>query len=145
MDLVIGAERKSAILTIIERSQNMFLQTILPSKKPDDVEKAVIRLLPPFKNNVLTITTDNGIEFRNHKAISKALGCMVYFADPYCSRQKGAVENAKKILREFFPKGTDFRQNMREELNKVQYQINEKPRKKLNFSTPKIEFYRRIS
>ena len=145
MDLVIGAEQKSAVLTIIERSQNMFLQTKLPSKKPDDVEKAVIRLLLPFKNNVLTITTDNGIEFRNHKAISKALGCTVYFADPYCSGQKGAVENANKILREFFPKGTDFRQITQEELNKVQYQINERPRKKLNFSTPKIEFYRRIS
>ena len=51
----------------------MFLQTKLPSKKPDDVEKAVIRLLLPFKNNVLTITTDNGIEFRNHKSIQKHL------------------------------------------------------------------------
>ncbi len=55
------------------------------------------------KSAVLTITTDNGIEFRNHKDIAKALGCTVYFADPYCSGQKGAVENANKILREFFP------------------------------------------
>ncbi|MBD5304638.1 MAG: IS30 family transposase [Bacteroides sp.] len=145
MDLVIGSEQKSAIMTIIERSQNMFLQTKLPSKKPEDVEKAVIRLLFPFKNNVLTITTDSGIVFRNHKAISKALGCTVYLANPYCSGQKGAVEKANKILREFFLKGTDFRQITQEELNKVQYQIKERPRKKLNFSTPKIEFYRRIS
>ena len=144
MDLVIGAEQKSAVLTVIERSQNMFLQAKLPSKKPDDVEKAVIRLLLPFKKNVLTITTDNGIEFRNHKAIAKALGCTVYFADPYCSGQKGAVENANKILREYFPKGTDFRRITQAELNKVQFQINERPRKKLNFSTPKIEFFRRI-
>lgn len=144
MDLVIGAGQKSAVLTLIERSQNMFMQTKLPSKKPDDVERAVVRLLLPFKKNVLTITTDNGIEFRNHKAIAKALGCTVYFADPYCSGQKGAVENANKILREYFPKGTDFRQVTQEELNNVQYQINERPRKKLNFSTPKIEFYRRI-
>lgn len=144
MDLVIGAGQKSAVLTLIERSQNMFMQTKLPSKKPDDVERAVVRLLLPFKKNVLTITTDNGIEFRNHKAIAKALGCTVYFADPYCSGQKGAVENANKILREYFPKGTDFRQVTQEELNNVQYQINERPRKKLNSSTPKIEFYRRI-
>ena len=122
----------------------MFLQAKLPSKKPDDVEKAVIRLLLPFKKNVLTITTDNGIEFRNHKAIAKALGCTVYFADPYCSGQKGAVENANKILREYFPKGTDFRRITQAELNKVQFQINERPRKKLNFSTPNIEFFRRI-
>lgn len=144
MDLVIGAEQKSAVLTMIERSQNMFMQSKLPSKRPDDVAQAVIRLLLPYKRHVLTITTDNGIEFRNHKEIARALGCTVYFADPYCSGQKGAVENANKILREFFPKGTDFRTVTQEELNKAQYQINDRPRKKLGFSTPKIEFFKRI-
>ncbi len=144
MDLVIGAEQKSAVLTIIERSQNMFMQTKLPSKRPDDVAREVIRLLRPYKKHVISITTDNGIEFRNHKDIAKALGCTVYFADPYCSGQKGAVENANKILREFFPKGTDFRAVTQEELNKVQYLINERPRKKVGFSSPKIEFYKRI-
>ena len=144
MDLVIGAEQKSAVLTIVERSQNMFLQTKLPSKKPEDVAKAVIRLLLPFKDFVHTITTDNGLEFRKHLDIARRLGCTVYFADPYCSGQKGAVENANKIFREYFPKGTDFRYVTQQELNKVQYQINDRPRKKLNFSTPKIEFYRRI-
>lgn len=144
MDLVIGAGQKSAVLTVIERSLNMFMQTKLPSKKPEDVEKAVIRLLLPFKKFVLTITTDNGVEFRNHKAIAKALGCTVYFTDPYCSGQKGAVENANKILREFFPKGTDFRYVTQEQLNEAQYQINERPRKKLNYSSPKIEFFRKI-
>ncbi len=144
MDLVIGAEQKSAVLTIIERSKNMFFQSKLPSKRPEDVQKAVIRLLTPFKRNVLTITTDNGVEFRNHKAIAKALGCTVYFADPYCSGQKGAVENANKILREFFPKGTDFRNVTQRQLDFVQYQINDRPRKKLGFSTPKVEFYRTI-
>lgn len=144
MDLVIGAEQKSQILTIIERSQNLFMQTKLPSKKPDDVAMAVIRLLLPYKKHVLTITTDNGMEFMNHKKICKALDCTVYFADPYCSGQKGAVENANKILREYFPKGTDFREVSQTELDKVQYEINERPRKKLGFSTPKIEFFKRI-
>ena len=84
------------------------------------------------------------MEFRNHRNIAKALNCTVYFADPYCSGQKGAVENANKIFREFFPKGTDFRKVTQPELSKVQYQINDRPRKKLDFSTPKIEFYRCI-
>lgn len=113
----------------------MFMQSKLPSKKPEDVEKAVIRLLLPFKKSVHTITTDNGVEFRNHKAIAKALGCVVYFADPYCSGQKGAVENANKIFREYFPKGTDFRSVTQDELNKVQYQINDRPRKTKLFNT----------
>lgn len=144
MDLVVGAGQKSAVLTVVERSLNMFMQCKLPSKKPEDVEKAVISLLLPFKKWVLTITTDNGIEFRNHKAIAKALDCIVYFADPYCSGQKGAVENANKIFREYFPKGTDFNKVTQKELNSAQYQINERPRKKLGFSSPKIEFFRKF-
>lgn len=144
MDLVVGTENKSAVLTLVEMSTNMFMQSKLPSKSPEDVEKAVVRLLVPFIKVVHTITTDNGMEFRNHKAIAKALGCTVYFAGPYCSGQKGAVENANKISREFFPKGTDFRMITQEQLNKVQYQINERPRKKLGFFTPKIEFFKRI-
>lgn len=145
MDLVIGAEQKSAVLTVIERSLNMFLQAKLHSKKPKDVEKAVIRLLLPYKRHVHTITTDNGSEFMNHKNICKALDCTVYFADPYCSGQKGAIENMNKILREFFPKGTDFRVVTQAQLDRVQYQINERPRKKLGFSTPKKEFFRKFS
>lgn len=145
MDLVIGAGQKSAVLTIVERSLNILFQTKLPSKKPDDVEKAAIRLLLPYKRFVHTITTDNGVEFMNHRNICKALDCTVYFADPYCSGQKGAVENMNKILREFFPKGTDFRLVSQAQLNEAQYQINERPRKKLGFSTPKIEFFRKIS
>lgn len=142
MDLVIGKEQKSQVLTLFERSKSYFLQTKLPSKKPKVVADAVIRLLRPFKDAVHTITTDNGVEFMEHKRICKTLNCIVYFADPYCSGQKGGVENINKIFREFFPKGTDFRLIEQKEFDKVQYQINERPRKKLDFSTPKFEFYK---
>ena len=144
MDLVIGKEQKSQVLTLFERSRSYFLQTKLDSKKPKVVADAVIRLLRPFKDFVHTITTDNGVEFMEHKRICRALNCIVYFADPYCSGQKGGVENINKIFREFFPKGTDFRCIEQKELDKVQYQINERPRKKLDFSTPKFEFYKMI-
>lgn len=144
IDLVVGAKQKSQVLTIIERSQNMFMQVKLDSKRPEHVAKKLIAVLIPYKKWVHTITTDNGLEFRDHELFAKALDCKVYFADPYCSGQKGAIENANKILREYFPKGTDFRKVTQEELDKVQYEINERPRKKLNFSNPKIEFYRRI-
>lgn len=118
MDLVIGCGQKSAVLTLPERSVNMLLQAKLPSKSPEDVEAAVKRLLCPYRQWVLSITTDNGLEFRNHESIGKFLGCTVYFADLYCSGQKGAVENANKLLREFFPKGTDFRKVTQQELEK---------------------------
>lgn len=79
-----------------------------------------------------------------HKKICKAPEYTVYFADPYCSGQKGGVENINKIFWEYIPKGTDFREVEQKEIDHVQYQINERPRKKLGFSTPKREFFKRI-
>lgn len=145
MDLVIGKDNKSAVLTMVERSINMFMQSKLNSKQPQEVAAAVIRILRPYKDFVQTITTDNGLEFSQHKKICKALDCQVFFADPYCSGQKGAVENINKLLREVYPKGTDFRNVTQRELDKVQYSINDRPRKKLNFLKPKNEFYKRIN
>lgn len=142
MDLVIGKNQKSAVLTIIERKTNMFFQTKLSSKKPEVVAEAAWRLLVPYKQHVLTITTDNGIEFMNHKWLSKRIGATVYFADPFCSGQKGAVENANKLFRQYFPKGTDFRKVDQAELDMIQAKINRRPREKLNFSTPVKEFFK---
>ena len=142
MDLVIGKGQKSAVLTMIERKTNMFLQTKLSSKKPDVVAKAAWRLLLPYKDNVLTITTDNGCEFMNHQWLTKHIGATVYFADPFCSGQKGAVENANKLFRQYFPKGTDFRLIEQSQFDAIQAKINRRPREKLNFSSPKIEFFK---
>ena len=144
MDLVVGKGQKSAVLTMTERKTNMFLQSKLPSKKPDVVAKAAWRLLLPYKANVLTITTDNGSEFMNHSWLAKRIGATVYFADPFCSGQKGAVENANKLFRQYFPKGTDFRNFQQAELDRIQAKINNRPRKKLGFSSPKIEFFKLI-
>jgi len=142
MDLVIGKGQKSAVLTMTERKTNMFLQTKLASKKPDVVAKAAWRLLLPYKANVLTITTDNGSEFMNHEWLAKHIGATVYFADPFCSGQKGAVENANKLFRQYFPKGTDFRGIEQAQFDLVQAKINRRPREKLNFSSPLVEFFK---
>lgn len=144
MDLVVGKGQKSAVLTMTERKTNMFLQSKLPSKKPDVVARAAWRLLLPYKANVLTITTDNGSEFMNHGWLAKRIGATVYFADPFCSGQKGAVENANKLFRQYFPKGTDFRNIQQAELDRIQAKINNRPRKKLGFSSPKREFFKLI-
>lgn len=79
-----------------------------------------------------------------HKWLARRLDTVVYFADPFCSGQKGAVENANKLLRQYFPKGTDFRMVEQAELDWVQAKINRRPREKLNFSSPKVEFFNAI-
>ena len=146
MDLIIGKGQKSAILTLCERSKNYLLMARLPQgKNPEKVADMAIRLLFPYRKNVLTITTDNGSEFACHKKIAKALGTTVYFADSYASWQKGAIENENKLIRQYIPKGTDFRTLSDEFIKEVQYKINRRPREKLNFSTPKKEFFKFIS
>ena len=141
MDLVIGKEQASAVLTIIERSTNMFFQSKLESKRPDIVAKTAYRLLLPYKEFIYSITTDNGIEFKEHKWLAKKLKTTVYFTDTYSSWQKGAVENANKLFRQYFPKGTDFNLIQQADLDLVQAKINRRPREKLNFSNPKVEFF----
>ena len=146
MDLIIGKGQKSAMLTLCERSKNYLLMAKLPhGKNPEKVADTAIRLLFPYRKHVLTITTDNGSEFACHKKIAKALGTTVYFADSYASWQKGAIENENKLIRQYIPKGTDFRELSDEFIKEVQYKINRRPREKLNFSTPKREFFKFIS
>lgn len=142
MDLVIGKEQESAVLTIIERSTNMFFQSKIASKQPNIVAQAAYRLLLPYKEKVYTITTDNGLEFKEHKWLAEKLKTTVYFTDTYSSWQKGAVENANKLFRQYCPKGTDFNLMEQAELDAIQAKINRRPREKLNFSSPKVEFFK---
>ena len=103
MDLIVDAHNH-AILTIVERSTNMLFMTKLAhGKKSEPLAKAVRRLLLPYKKYIKTITTDNGPEFAAHKLITKYLGAVVYFADPYASWQKGAIENTNKLTRQYIP------------------------------------------
>ena len=143
MDLILGKGQRSAILTLCERSRNYLIMERLPQvRKPDAVAEVVTRLLWPYRRNVLTITTDNGVEFCRHRKIAEALKTTVYFADSYSSWQKGAIENANKLIRQYIPKGTDFRELTDEYIRSVQLKLNRRPREKLNFSTPKDEFFK---
>ena len=132
MDTTVGKDGKGAIVTLTERSTNMLLMERLPQgKRPEPPAKAVIRLLFPYRHTVRSITTDNGSEFCAHKPISKALAPkgeknpnLVFFADSYSSWQKGAIENANRLIRQYIPKGTDFSTLTDAFIRKVQYKIN---------------------
>ena len=144
MDLIVDSHNH-AILTIVERSTNMLFMTKLPhGKKSEPLAKAVRSLLLPYKKHIKTITTDNGPEFAAHKLITKYLGAVVYFADPYASWQKGAIENTNKLMRQYFQKQASFDDFTDKRIATIQKKINRRPRQKLNFQTPKCEFYKRI-
>ena len=97
-----------------------------------------------IKGKIKTITKDNGVEFAAHEIISKSLGVPVYFADPYSSWQKGTIENANGLVRQYIPKSAACSNFSQQKITKFTAKINERPRKKLNFSTPKECFYKNI-
>jgi len=143
MDLIVDSN-SNAILTMIERSTNFLLMAKLKEgKKSMPIAKTVWRLLLPYKgDNLKTITTDNGSEFASHEWITDKIGVPVFFTDAYCSWQKGGVENTNKLVRQYIPKVTDISRVTDKRIASIQEKINRRPREKLNFSTPKEEFFR---
>lgn len=143
MDTIIGNGQKEIILTMTERNTNFIMMRKLPmGKDSKQVCKEVIAMLLPYKDKLKTITTDNGSEFAAHELITKKLKVQVYFTDPYSSWQKGAVENANKLIRQYIPKGATFKDYSDEKVKEIQHKLNRRPREKLDFSNPKIEFYK---
>lgn len=143
MDLIVDYNG-NAILTMIERSTNYLLMAKLKhGKKSMPLAQTVWRLLLPYKGTLLkTITTDNGSEFAAHEWITDKLNVPVFFTDAYSSWQKGAIENTNKLIRQYIPKGTDISKFTDKRIAAIQAKINRRPRLKLNFSTPKDEFFK---
>lgn len=126
-----------ARLTIVERATQFTLSVNLPSKSADNVAMATISLLTPFKDHALhTITADNGKEFAYHEDITDALGATVYFANPYHSWERGLNENTNGLLRQYWPKSTDFKKVSEAEVDDVIAALNDRPRKTLGYQTP---------
>ena len=145
MDTIVGRGNHGAIVTLIERSTNMlFMRKLTKGKNAKELARTVIHLLSPFKGHVKSITTDNGTEFACHEMISKSLGVNVYFADPYSSWQKGGIENANGLIRQYVPKSETFEHVSHQQITKYSKKINMRPRKKLEFNTPYECFYKQI-
>ena len=142
MDTIVGRGNHGAIVTLIERSTNMlFMRKLKKGKNAKELARTVIHLLSPFKEHVKSITTDNGTEFACHEMIGKSLGVTICFADPYASWQKGAIENANGLIRQYVPKTETFEHVSHQQITKYSKRINIRPRKKLEFKTPHECFY----
>jgi IS30 family transposase len=136
IDTVIGKGHSGALVTIVERKTRFTVSKRVNSKSAAEVTAATITLLTPFKDLVQSITADNGKEFAYHEAISESLGCDFYFAHPYHSWERGLNENTNGLLRQYFPKSTDFKTVKAGEMTKVVAELNDRPRKVLAFKTP---------
>lgn len=136
-DTVESGDHKAGVNTLLERKTGFFLVTKVSDKTSDATTKAVVsrmnQLPKQFKH---TLTTDNGTENSDWQNLEKQTGLQTFFAHPYSSHERGANENANGLLRDYFPKKTDFTTISEEEITKVEYALNTRPRKRLNWSTP---------
>lgn len=136
-DTVESKDHKPGINTLVDRKTGFVFITKLKTKSGDATVKAVasrIAILP--KRLKRTLTLDNGPENRDWQSMQQATGMNVYFAHPYHSWERGTNENTNGLIREYFPKKTDFDMIAEEEIAMVEYALNTRPRKRLNWKTP---------
>ena len=101
--------------------------------------------MKPVQAHALTITSDNGKEFSYHEEVAQALDTEFYFANPYQSWQRGLNEHTNGLIREYFPKKTEFKNITDDQIVQVQNRLNSRPRKILNYKTPAEVFFDTIT
>lgn len=145
IDLIIGKNHKQALVTIVDRKSKFTLIQKISSKKSEEVKVALISMMESVKGNIFTITSDNGKEFAKHEEVSQALNADFYFCHPYSSWERGLNENTNGLIRQFFPKGSEFISITDEQVLAVQNNLNFRPRKTLGFKTPNEIFHATIT
>lgn len=136
IDLVIGKGHKGALLTINDRATGMLKMGYIESKSAKEVQGKTEELLDNWRPFIKTITSDNGKEFANHQQIAEELQIDFYFAKPYHSWQRGANENLNGLVRQYFPKGSNFEKITEDDVRKVENILNNRPRKRFGYKTP---------
>lgn len=145
MDLIVGPSgTKPCLLTLTERMTRKEIITLLPDRRAVTIRRAIDRLernTAGFHQKFRSITTDNGSEFMEYELLvqsvrSKQQRFEVYYCHSYAAWEKGSVENHNRMIRRFFPKGTDFSKVTKKQVAAVQNWMNNYPRKVLNWMTP---------
>jgi IS30 family transposase len=139
-DLLSGP-KDSYIVTLVERHTRYVMLAKVADKRTQTVVTALIKQAKKLPNELYkSLTWDRGKELTDHRRFSLATDIDVYFCDPQSPWQRGSNENTNRLLRQYFPKGTDLSVHSQAHLNKVARQLNERPRKTLGFETPAERF-----
>jgi IS30 family transposase len=136
-DTIVGAGRSGGIVSLVERQTGYAIFAKVDNLQAATVNKPILhrlKRLPASQRRSLTF--DNGREFAGHEQLAAALQVDVYFAEPHCPWQRGTNENTNGLVRQFLPKGTDFRDLSHGLLSQNQTIFNERPRKRLGYRTP---------
>ncbi len=135
-DTIVGKGKQGAIVTLVDRKSRLLKMGLVAQRTKDAVKDMVIDLLKGYP--VHTITFDNGKEFTEHEEIAQALEADIYFTHPYSSWERGTNENTNKLIRQYFPKDTNFRELSNFDVQLAENQLNFRPRKCLAFTQPMV-------
>jgi IS30 family transposase len=139
-DLIEGS-KNSCIATLVERHSRYVMLVKLENKKTDTVVSALINQAKELPDELYkSLTWDRGTEMKGHQRFTMETDIQVYFCDPQSPWQRGSNENTNRLLRQYLPKGTDLSLHSQSDLNEVARQLNERPRKTLDYVTPAAKF-----
>ncbi len=139
-DLIEGS-KNSYIVTLVERHSRYVMLAKIRNKDSESVVSALIKQAKKLPSELCkSLTLDRGTEFANHPRLKLEANVDVYFCDPSSPWQRGTNENTNRLLRQYFPKGTNISVHSQAKLNTVARQLNERPRKTLAYETPAERF-----
>ena len=138
---LIGGSKNSYIATLVERHSRYVMLIKVPNKDTESVVSALIKNAQRLPRELYkSLTWDRGKELADHQRLTLATNVDVYFCDPKSPWQRGSNENTNRLLRQYFPRGTDLSLYSQAKLNAVARQLNERPRKTLQYQTPAERF-----
>jgi len=139
-DLIEGSN-KTCIATLVERKTRYVMLAKLENKRTETVVNALIKQAHKLPSELYkSLTWDRGTEMTGHQKFTLATDIQVYFCDPQSPWQRGSNENTNRLLRDYLPKGTDLSVHSQKELNWIARELNERPRKTLDYETPADRF-----
>ena len=138
---MVGKGRHSALVTLVERKSGYARIGRAESMKADTTRQVVVGRLKDLPAALRrSVTFDNGKEFAEHRQLAQTLDLETYFALPYRSWQRGTNENTNGLIRQYFPKGSDFSSITEDQISFVKERLNARPRKCLDFLAPVMVF-----
>ena len=139
-DTIVGRNHREALLSLAERKSKLVRLAKVSHNTAELVAEALTTQLAPL--TAKTITSDNGREFAHHQQIARSLAADFFFAHPYASWERGLNENTNGLVRQYFPKKSDFAPITNAQLDHVMQRLNNRPRKTLSYKTPNEVYFK---
>lgn len=143
-DTIVGKDTKDRLLTHNDRLSGVVSISLIRGFDANKISATTAADVERVFDKIKTITYDNGIEFSCWRQTEQITGSTIYFADPYTPSQRGANENLNGLIRDFLPKGSDFKKIKKSDILDIESKLNNRPRKRLGFLTP-LEFAKKLS